>query len=523
MRKHTLSLQETQSFSKAFLNYIAGSEELKPFYQYFPSLENFKFALENRAFTSEKREALSEVFRAQYQDLSCEGAVEDNIRLLKDKRTFTVTTGHQLNIFTGPLYVIYKLITVINTCKKLKEAYPDFNFIPIYWMASEDHDFEEISSFFFAGEERRWFSEQQGAVGRFDPRELKKMAAELPEAASFFIESYNASTLAAAVRNYINQLFGDKGLLVLDADNPALKRSLIPIMKADLFSYTTEKIVASTSERLSNLGFHPQVHARKVNFFYLEGELRKRIVAQESKNAVNFEVLDTSLVFSATELEKLIDSNPERFSPNVILRPLYQELILPNLAYVGGPSELVYWLQLKDLFDHHSVSFPILLPRNFATILSKADQKRAAKLDLSHPEFFEDNETLFASWVKRHANHKLDFGDELSQLSLLEEEMKARTSPIDPTLSQHLEAINASFRAKVFKAEKKLVRAEKRLHADKQRQIENLKSSIFPGGVLQERKVNFLDFYTRDSHFLDKLKETFDPFVFEMYLLFEGS
>jgi uncharacterized protein YllA (UPF0747 family) len=153
MRIQKLELADTQAFSSFFLDYIHQKENLKPFYSLFPRIENFETQIESKAksFPQTSRNILTAVLKEQYNGLTVSTATQQNIESLKSENTFTVTTGHQLNIFTGPLYFVYKIVTVINACKQLKQQYPAYNFVPVYWMASEDHDYEEIKYFRVSG------------------------------------------------------------------------------------------------------------------------------------------------------------------------------------------------------------------------------------------------------------------------------------------------------------------------------------------------------------------------------------
>ncbi|MBC6400610.1 MAG: bacillithiol biosynthesis cysteine-adding enzyme BshC [Ekhidna sp.] len=517
MQTETISLEETGCFSKTFLDYLSGSEGLLPFYRFKPEIESFKSAIESRPFPKERREKLVKVLSKQYEISNASPTVSKNIEALRKAGTFTITTGHQLNIFTGPLYFLYKIITVINTCKALSQTYPEYDFVPVYWMASEDHDFEEINHFLFEGKKITWETNQKGAVGRFDPEELRRIAEKLPQGAFFFREAYNMSSLSDAVRNYVNFLFGNEGLIVIDADAPDLKRTLIPVIEDDLFSHTPEVLASKTTAMLNSLGHKTQVNARQINFFYLKGDVRERI----EKKGNEFEVLNTDIRFSEEEIKGLIRNQPEEFSPNVILRPLYQEMILPNLAYVGGPSELIYWLQLKDIFNYFDMPFPILMPRNFSLVCPLAHKRKWDKIGFSKKDLFLDTDRLFTKWVSQNSLNDISYEEELSRLQKVELTSKSKANQVDPSLSQHLEAIYASFSKKLKNAEKKTIRAAKRKFGEKKLQIDAIKNSLFPDGTLQERKENFLKFYLKDPQFIQHLMETFDPFNYQMYILYE--
>jgi len=518
MQLHKIDLADTHSFNSFFLNYISQKDSLKTFYHRFPILENFKAQIieKTNSFPSSNREILVKELTKQYQGIKNSDRVAENLRSLLDSRTFTITTGHQLNIFTGPLYFIYKIVTVINTCKVLKEHYPEFNFVPVYWMASEDHDYDEIKSFRLYDKKYSWETSQTGAVGRFDPGSLIKLINELPGDLSIFKEAYsNNKTLADATRSYVNELFGAEGLVVIDADNRALKSLFKTVIHNDLFQNSTKKLVEAKNQQLESLGYHPQVFARDINFFFLEKNLRQRIEKKDS----DFVVVDTSIKFSSQEIERLIDAEPEKFSPNVILRPLYQETILPNLAYIGGPAEVVYWLQLKGVFDYFKTSFPILMPRNFAAVMDVPTKKKFEKSGLELKDLFEDKNYLFNHWISKNSFSSFSLAKETAEAEEIFKKVKERASKIDITLDRHVGAKARQTLQGLQGIELKMIRAEKRKHAEKLKQLESIKDFLFPIGSPQERTDNFLNFYQQDTQFIQKLIQHVDPMDFKFNVM----
>ena len=518
MQHHKIPFKDTKIFSSFFLDYIDQKDSLKKFYNRFPTLSAFEDQIteKQKSFSSTARITLQNVLNEQYKDLTVAELVATNIKSLANEKTFTITTGHQLNILTGPLYFIYKIVSVINACKKLKEVYPKYHFVPVYWMASEDHDFEEISYFKLHGKKYTWHTDQKGAVGRFDPKSIESLLKELPGDISVFKNAYTKhQSLSDAVRFYVNELFGKDGLVVLDADNKELKAQLAEVIHDDFFKHTPKTRVEQTNKELNELGYSTQVFAREINFFYLDSNLRSRIERTDG----GFAVVDTALTFSDSEIKELIKKEPEKFSPNVILRPLYQEIILPNLAYVGGPAEVIYWLQLKGVFNHFKTPFPFLMPRNFALVLSGPISRKFDKTGLSREELFEDKDYLFNDWVQKNTHHNLSLHEELKAAKQLFDQIKLKAEEIDPTLGPMLSA-EAKRTANSFeKIENKMLRAEKRLHADKLRQIEEVKEALFPNGGLQERSDNFLNFYQQDLNFIQSVSKNFDAFDFQFNLL----
>ncbi len=518
MQHKKIPFADTKAFPQFFLDYIQQKDTLKPFYHRFPLLQNFKDQVheKSRSFSSKNREVLVSTLQKQYQHLTIPEAAARNISALTDSKTFTVTTGHQLNIFTGPLYFIYKIVTVINACKQLKENYPEYDFVPVYWMASEDHDYDEIKYFHLYGKKYVWETTQTGAVGRFHTQGFDTLLKEIPGETAIFKEAYlKNKKLSDAVRHYINALFGNEGLIVLDGDDHDLKVLFKTVIEEDVFKQTTIKLVDKTNKGLEDLRYKTQIFCRDINFFYLDDNIRSRIEMRDDR----FSVLEAQLNFTEVELRNLIDKEPEKFSPNVILRPLYQEMILPNLAYVGGPAEIIYWLQLKNVFGHFKIPFPILMPRNFGMVIDHTLKRKLEKTGLDFIQLFEEKNYLFNHWMLKNSKHDLTVGVERTTIHEIYNQLKKRAESIDKTLGPFAGAEGARAMNSLEKIEQRLLRAEKRLHSDKLRQIETVKDALFPNGNLQERVDNFLNFYQQDNQFISKLITYFDPFDYQFNIL----
>lgn len=517
MNLTSLDFRSTHAFTPFFLDYIEQKPSLQKFYNRFPTVQNFQGQLQDKAsFTKANREILVAALTAQYGSLKTTDVVQANLSALGNERTFTVTTGHQLNVFTGPLYFIYKIITVINACRELQQQYPAYRFVPVYWMASEDHDYEEIKSFRLYGKKYTWNTQQSGAVGRFALDELRTLLNEVPGEISIFKEAYTKNQkLTGAVRHYVNALFGEYGLIVVDGDDRSLKNLFAPVIANDLFQHAVFQKTETTTKQLQQLGYHTQVNAREVNLFYLDEGIRGRI----EKRGDTFSVVDSSISFTAQQINSFIKNEPEKFSPNVVLRPLYQEMILPNLAYVGGPAELVYWLQLKDVFEAFHVPFPILMPRNFAMVVDEATQKKFVKTGLELKDLFEEKNFLFNHWVAKNSQHDLSLGREFEKLKSLYQSVQYQAEQVDATLGKLVAARHKHAHDDLERIEKKMLKAEKRRHEDKLRQIEAVKDALFPNGSLQERTDNFLNFYQSNPRFIGELIQQLRPFDFRFNVL----
>jgi bacillithiol biosynthesis cysteine-adding enzyme BshC len=519
MHIEKIPFESTQAFTQAFLDYINQHDSLKDFYNRFPTVKNFQLQIheKKKAFDSAHRHVLVNALKNQYKGYTLQEVVSRNIESLTHENTFTVTTGHQLNIFTGPLYFIYKIVTVITACRALQKKYPAYTFVPVYWMASEDHDYDEIKSFRLYEKEYSWHTSQQGAVGRFHLKDFDALLRELPGNIEVFRKAYTEyGTLTQAVRYYVNELFGDDGLVLVDGDDRDLKSLFKKVILDDLTSNTSKKLVDQKDRQLEQRGYKPQIHCREINLFYLDHQVRSRI----EKQGDIYRVVDTDLAFSEAEIKSLVETCPEKFSPNVILRPVYQEAILPNLAYAGGPAEVVYWLQLKSVFEHYAIPFPILMPRNFALVFNETAKRKYEKSGLTLEELFFEKNYLFNHFILKHSREKVVLNGEKEAIYTHLTKIKQQAELIDKTLGPMVAAETKKSLKSLEKIEQKMLRAEKRFQSDKLRQLEALKDMLFPNGSLQERTDNFLNFYQQDNSFIKKLLSSFDPFDFRLHVLY---
>lgn len=504
-----ISYQDSGYFTPLMNDYLDQKENLQSLYNRFPTLENFKEqVLEKQAnFDAENRQVLVSVLKEQYQNLAVSELTNQNIEALKEQNTFTITTGHQLNLFTGPLYFLYKIISAINLSKELKNQYPTYKFVPVYWMATEDHDFDEINYFNFKGKKFRWNKESSGPVGRLSTEGLADVldvfSLELGQGNNaetikkLFEDAYLKHTnLTDATRFLANSLFGEYGLVILDADNKDLKEIFIPFVKEELLHQTSSKKVLETTEKLKE--YNVQVNPRDINFFYIEDNLRERIIFQNETYYVN----KTDIKFSEEEMLSELENHPEKFSPNVIMRPLYQEVILPNLCYIGGGGELAYWLELKSFFDAVNITFPILLLRNSVLLATEKQAKKADKLDLTWKDLFMKQADLANEKIKSFSEFAIDFSEQKTFLKQQFENLNAIASKTDKSFSGAVKAQEAKQIKGLENLEKRLLKAEKRKHHEELERIADLQNELFPIKSLQERQTNFSEFYVTNGEAL---------------------
>src|SRR5690606_11780842 len=266
----SIPYSQTGYFSKLMIDYLNQDNRLQSLYHRFPTLENFKLQIEEKkqAFPLHHREVLVRQLTKQYQNTTTSETTLHNIQQLANTNTFTVVTGHQLNLFTGPLYFLYKIISTINLCKRLAKQYPDNTFVPVYWMATEDHDFEQINFFHFNGKKFQWqgpgSTEQGGAVGAYSTDGLESVldlfeselgrGVHAQRVAELFKKAYiTHDNLSDATRYLANELFKDQGLVIIDADAYQLKQLFIPQMRQELFEPTSQTTVESTITALNQV------------------------------------------------------------------------------------------------------------------------------------------------------------------------------------------------------------------------------------------------------------------------------
>lgn len=493
--------QQTGYFSRIITDYLEQVAGLAPFYSNPVSAEGFRSALGIRKAYPTNRKALVQVLEEQYAQIGDAPRVRENIARLAGSDAFTVCTAHQPAVFTGHLYFIYKILHTIRLAEWLKEAHPAQHFIPVFYMGSEDADLEELGHIFLGGEKLSWDTKQTGAVGRMSTKGLEKMYFRIegelsvqpygPELMTMLKTAYLESPdVQTATFKFLHELFAEWGLIVLIADHAAFKRQMISVFEDDLFKEVPTRIV---NESVALLGeqYKIQANPRPINLFYLKDDLRNRI----ERTKEGFVVVNSDYRFTEEQLRAELHEHPERFSPNVILRGLFQETILPNLAFIGGGGETAYWLELKRLFGHYGVPFPILVLRNSFLLVQRHWMEKLRQAGFGIADLFTGAEELINELVRRNSGKQLNLEGEIAAANHYYEGLKALARPVDPTLEQHVMALQARALEPIKSLEKKLLKAEKRRFSDQRRQVVALKAALFPQDNLQERADNFLPWY----------------------------
>ncbi|MEZ4827028.1 MAG: bacillithiol biosynthesis cysteine-adding enzyme BshC [Bacteroidia bacterium] len=472
-------------------DYLTGAPNLRPFYQYPLQNPDFRAIIEAKAKEDIDRQLLSRVISEQYAGLPEVPAVSENIERLSSPNTFTVTTGHQLALFGGPLFTTYKVLSTARLAADLKAQFPEYQFVPVFWIHTEDHDFEEINHFYSAFNQKHTYPGKfAGAVGEH----------VLETSIKSLVPSRFHGTLAAAFspgkplkdayREFMHSLFAPYGVVMLDASDPRLKARFREVMRAEVNAGVAQKEVSRVSELLEELGYPAQITARDINLFYSDENGRDRI----TKNGQEYEVVGRNLQFSPEALNDIIENHPEKISPNVSLRPLYQEMILPNLAYFGGWGEIAYWFQLKGVFDHFGVNYPLILPRMSATIFTRDVWQTWKDLGFPPSEIGKPMHELYRQFMP-------NIWDETTFRQISEEiiakilAMKSYIeAEVSPTLPRSVEGQKVKMERFVANLEKKIHRVKRADNAAIFSRIESAKLAIQPEGLVQERILSLAAF-----------------------------
>lgn len=528
MKKETISYDKANMLSTLTRAYLNADPSVRSLFVLKPSIENVAKVVEKRQSNFPvNREVLVNSLKKQYVGFESNNQVQSNIESLRDENTFTITTGHQLNLFSGPLFFIYKIISVIESAKVLNAKYPNEHFVPVYWMATEDHDFDEINHTYVKGEKITWNSDETGMVGSFSTNGIGVLLEELTQklgddfiSEEIILDFKNAYTkygnLSDATRALVHGWFKTEGLVIMDANQRELKSLFLFIVKDELLNESSFKQVSATIENFP-IEFKAQVAPREINLFYVKDGIRERII----KVGDIFEVNNTDIAFTKSEILMEVDSYPERFSPNVILRPLYQEVILPNVMYYGGGAEVSYWLELKSTFDYHQVSYPLVQIRNSFLILDANVVRKVLNCCLSMKELFMDYDKQVT---------KLLAGDNPFEETLrahkkeVDEKIKALIDELeayDPQLIKTLKSTKVGFIKELQKLDRKIMKSVKRKNAVKLDRLNAIRSIMFPEGVYQERRVNISDMLLKygRTEFFELIASHTEPFHSKLTVL----
>ena len=452
----------------------------------------------------------------------------DSLNSLLDENTFVVTTAHQPVLFGGPLYIPYKIASTINLARKLSHHYPDKNILPVFVIGGEDHDFEEMNHLNLFGKKVEWMDSGGGAVGRLGTESLLPVIDEVVDiigdrsnvdVANILRESFiDKQNYAQGYQAFVMRLFGQYGLIALNMDDEDLKSSFVDKMTLEAFETPSKSLVEAEQGKIEAAGFKRQAFARDVNLFYMADGVRSVILKEGNR----FYLRELDEYWSEDQMNEAISNYPNRFSPNVILRPIYQEYTLPNLAYIGGGGELAYWAERKTQFEFYGIKRPFLIRRQSVVHFEKHVLKKMEKLGLSIDHMWDDMHVVLRQLLVSDSN----IVDELQRISETTmksfQEMVHLMSSKSNSLGQYAQAEQRKLEKTIETFQSKTVRLLKKENETSVAQIEKVFNTLFPNGGLQERHDNFLGLLSRHGrNYLDYLVENLDPLNRKITLILE--
>lgn len=499
-------------------DYLDGTSDLEPFCSFRPTLRGLKEAASERSFSDQHRGTLVEVLQEQaHQSDFANAHTFAQIEQIAQAQTVTVTTGHQLCVYGGPLFFFYKILSVVKMAQELRSE--GIEAVPVFWMASEDHDFDEINHIYLNGEKVAWGRTATGPVGKLKMEDFADFRSHV-HAAFAHDDRYAPSlktldrifseerTLAQAIRDLAYWAFADLGVVVLDADDYRLKRLFAPQLKLELEKSFSLEALEAQSQQLEALGHSIQVNGREINLFWMEDDYRERIVRDDH----GFATADGVHRWERGELLNLVESHPQRFSPNVVLRPLFQEVILPNIAYVGGPGELSYWLQLKGVFDAVQVSFPAIVLRDMFALTNDGIEKRIEQLGIGYQDILRPLEEVFTELVRSEGTNEQLVEEVGGQFAQRMDELVKQLAEIDPNMERSAKAERQRIANRLETLGKKVLRSDKQRHEVIRQRLQYIHKHLRPGGTPQERVHNWLQYAADPSVFSARAVLLCNPF-----------
>jgi bacillithiol biosynthesis cysteine-adding enzyme BshC len=470
---------------------------------------------------------------AQYDKYKDTQPVLQNIQAFARPNTFAIITAHQPVLMGGPLYIVYKILSAIKLAKQLNKVDKDNTYIPVFVIGSEDHDLEEINHFHIYNKKITWETTQEGPAGRFNTEGLLPLLTWLEdehkgnEHASALLLKLNhalknSPDYGSWYHFFLHTLFGQYGLVVANMDRTDFKYAFKEVMERELNdSFSLEPIMEA--QRVKQLmGYREATFLRPINLFYFHENKRLRLETVEGSDKIALQ--DTNIIKTKKEWSAELEKFPERFSPNVNLRPLYQESIFPGVAYVGGGGELAYWLERKEQFALSDIPFPALIRRDSVLWLDTLTIKKLEKTSLKVTDFFQPTDQLIKNFLHQHSTVSLELTVEKQLIEDLFEAILIKSLQIDQTLRGPVEGEKIKILKSIEHLEQRLLRAEKNQQDTAVRQVQYIVDKIFPNNHPQERYDNFLPYYFKlGNTYFDILLESLEPLRRELKVILEDG
>ncbi len=519
MKISQISFDTLHQFTKTDTDYLTDYSVFNNFIAHSPDMKGIADAIGIKKNHDVDRTTLVEVLQEQYKVLPENEISKSQIKSILNPNTFTIITAHQPLLFGGPLYFITKALSIIHLTSDLNSKYPDLHFVPIYYLGAEDHDFEEVNHVNLFGKKLEWKNNSSGPVGTMTLEtlaptleQLKEILGSSPNAVELFeiLNDFytNSKNYSEATRKLIHYFLGTYGLIVIDTNDSRLKKNFIPIIKKEIFDQNSIKLVSETQLQLNQKGYKTQAFAREINFFYMQLDSRERIVEEDGM----FKVLNTTLNFTKEAMNQEIENHPERFSPNVIMRPLYQEFTFPNIAYVGGGGEVAYWLERKSQFEFFNIPFPVIIRRNSLAWVDNAISKKLQKFKLNFENLIKDSDTAVKIYLHQNTDVKLELNQEKAEILLIFDKIVQKSKQVESTLENVMVGERNKIGQLIDQLESRILRAEKQKEEVNINQINNIYQKLFPNNGMQERFDNFLPFYLKYGRdFFEILIENLNP------------
>ncbi len=501
-------------FSKLYRDYTAWNDPIRSFFDYNP-FESSDYAerCQSIRFNTDREEIVSSLIDYNLQ-FGAEKSTIDEIKKLKDDGVYTVVTGQQVMLYGGPMFTVYKIITAINTAKRLSEEL-DKQVIPVFWLADEDHDFEEVSSLSvpFGDEFTDFRLNHDGNASRRvveqklngQLNDLKKKLNETLPDTDFSADLWSVldrcyktgETFGNSFGRLVLSLFGKHGLILAGSNHDGIKKLISePMIRSVSDAANHQETLENTSRLLTQNDYHRQVSIQSSNLFRIEEDgSRIKLQVDGEKWSTN----EGDRTWTNRELINEIENEPEKFSPNVFLRPIIQNHLLPVLSYVAGPGEVAYYAQMRDYHQLFDLRMPVITPRLSATLIESSIERMIGKLPFELHDYFERIEDLEKDFLKRSDNPDLEsmFKKWKSSVSEVSDDPILKVSEIEPTLRKSADKTVAQFFTELDKLKGKLYRSIKEGEMVQIQRIQRVQNNLYPNRNLQEREVAFMNYLNK--------------------------
>ncbi len=455
----------------------------------------------------------------QQNQIGAGAKISENINLLEKNNTVIVITGQQLGLFVSPLYTIYKTITTIMLADKLNAEKNGFHFVPVFWLETEDHDFQEVNHFNFWANDGtlakiNYEDDQRDKYVSIGSRGLNdKIIPILKQLRENLQETEFTASLAEALdriykpgrpwheafSDQMKMLFEEYGLLLFNPSTASVKEKSVEFFE-QIINKNTELLeeIADQSGRLEQSGYFQQVHVQdnKSYLFYKTKEGKREAIIRDGDF---FRIFDHDEKLSGNELIELIQSNPESVSSTVLTRPLWQSWMLPVVSYVAGPAEIAYWAQIAPAFDALDLVMPHLQARISATLIEPKIQRLLNKYEIDPNLLPADADEFTSDFLKASQFRDLDeiFSNLKNTFNEYRRKITEKTTILDPTAVSPVEKTFDSTEANMDRLAGRLIKKARDQNDLMTGHFETIYKAVFPDKHLQERFIGSIYFLNK--------------------------